>query len=372
VKLGTEWHGCQLIYDGDSILAGTTPDQLESLNKYMSVFHQEYKGRMWWPPGTPDDECNMANAATIIDVHKPDDANVWIEKRTGKCFSSSQYRHPHPSGKDHHFSAPRTSWHDSYWARGFVRANGCLYELRDRETLWTPEVIYSKHKNLEKYRGKKVLLIFGGPSVNDRSWENLDVDYIWSCNQFVKNPKVAESKLDLVVLGNGLGLLEDKETQEYILENDIQVCLEPERGDDLEEYIKASKYYGVDTDRKHFFHTRCRSVMGIATRIIPYAIELGAAEIYIVGFDGRHPTETEGNLMHAFESDKPIPNWYRNYGDEFQKRQFVAFWDYILTLQNSPDYDFKLFNLGEGLSYNVTSEISKREFPLPPEILECI
>ena len=369
MKLGTEWHGCQLIYDGDSILAGMTPEQLESLNKYMSVFRQKYEGRKWWPLGTPASERTLGNPATLIDTHIPDDANIWIEKATGKCFSSSQYRHPHPCGKDHHFSAPRSSWHNSYWVCGYPLP----IEMKDREICWGYEAIYSKHKNLEKYRGKKILLIFGGPSVNDRSWENLDVDYIWSCNQFVKNPKVAESKIDLVVLGNGLGLLEDKETQEYILKNDTQVCLEIERGDVVHgEYIKASEYYSVDKDRKHFFHTRCRSVMGIATRIIPYAIELGPAEIYIVGFDGRHKTETEGNLMHAFESYKPIPNWYRSFGDAFQKRQFVAYWDYILTLQNSPDYDFKLFNLGEGLPYNITSEISKKEFPLPPEILKCI
>jgi hypothetical protein len=31
-----------------------------------------------------------------------------------------------------------------------------------------------------------------------------------------------------------------------------------------------------------------------------------------------------------------------------------------------------MFNLGEGLPYNITSEISKKEFPLPPEVSECI
>ena len=54
----------------------------------------------------------------------------------------------------------------------------------------------------EMYKGKKIMVVAGGPSTNDVAWENLDYDYLWTCNYFYQNEKLKDRKVDLAILGN--------------------------------------------------------------------------------------------------------------------------------------------------------------------------
>ena len=74
--------------------------------------------------------------------------------------------------------------------------------------------------------------------------------------------------------------------------------------------------------------------------------------------------------MHAFDGNKNIPNWYKRFGDDFQDRQFVIFWDYIQKLKTTRK--FSIYNLGEGKDYNVLSKLFADTFPLPNKIKEVI
>ena len=120
------------------------------------------------------------------------------------------------------------------------------------------------------------------------------------------------------------------------------------------------------------FHTRYGSVIGTMNRLICLAIFAGANKIYFVGMDGRNSCESSGDLLHAFDGDKPVPTWYQRYGDRFQVRQFVVFYDYLLTLQHSAGYNFQIYNLGEGHEHNVSTNITRQICPLTEEIKEKI
>ena len=100
------------------------------------------------------------------------------------------------------------------------------------------------------------------------------------------------------------------------------------------------------------------------------AVFCGAKEVMFVGMDGRAKVETDGDLLHAFNSDKPIPGWYKRYGDRFQVRQFVVFYEYIMSLKQH--YDFKIYNLGEGQKYNASTPITQELFPWSDEIKKKI
>ena len=43
---------------------------------------------------------------------------------------------------------------------------------------------------VDKFQGKKILVMGSGPSVNELNWENLDYDGIVTCNNFFRNDRV--------------------------------------------------------------------------------------------------------------------------------------------------------------------------------------
>ena len=53
--------------------------------------------------------------------------------------------------------------------------------------------------DFSKYIDKNILIIGGGTSTLDVKWENLDYDYIWSCNDFYISERLENKKIDLVL-----------------------------------------------------------------------------------------------------------------------------------------------------------------------------
>ena len=67
---------------------------------------------------------------------------------------------------------------------------------------------------------------------------------------------------------------------------------------------------------------------------------------------------------HAFEnsSSKATTHGGRIFSYNIHRRQYVMLWNYLLN--NLKKYDVEYQNLGEGHSANLSSEISRNEFPL--------
>ena len=54
--------------------------------------------------------------------------------------------------------------------------------------------------DVSKYKNKKILIVGGGQSTLDTKWENLDYDYLWTCNDFYKEERVLSQDIDLYAL----------------------------------------------------------------------------------------------------------------------------------------------------------------------------
>jgi len=53
---------------------------------------------------------------------------------------------------------------------------------------------------LEKYINSNILILGGGTSTLDVKWENLNYDYIWTCNDFYISKRLKNIKVDLTLI----------------------------------------------------------------------------------------------------------------------------------------------------------------------------
>ena len=341
----------------------------EKWGSYVLVKNQE-KGLFW------HSDVENAYKKHIKTFHSTD-YNVWFDLKEKRCFSGAQIRGASAAGKDHHFNDHENSFLKGAWGKSFVRKVLGLSDkgeiLEAKEVVSNKEIIMNHIDRFNDYKDKTLLLICGGPSVDDVKWENLDYDYVWSCNDFFKNERVKNQKIDLITLAPNVKLLGNKELEDYISENNTIVSFEIERGHLVAErkcYDEMFSFIWKYPEQSCFYQTRYRSQPGVGLRMICYAGLLGFKTIYVVGLDGRTEQEKDGSLLHAFDGNKPVPNWYRRFGHRFQEKQFVVFWDYIEKLKQQ--YNFEVYNLGEGKKYNASTFITKQLYPLTKEIKDRI
>ena len=298
--------------------------------------------------------------------------NIWYDFKDNICFSGCQFNEFRWFGKDQHFYTTKKRFIDHTMWRYINR-----YELlgensafKKQELVWDPkqDYLYSNPKLFEKYKGKSIMIVGGGPSTRDVAWENLDVDYIWTCNEFYKNEKFENKTVDLVSLAPLVDnhLLGSPLEQQFIDNKDLVAIFPVDRSDlPVQPMLNFANKY---PNQSCLYHTRYGSALGTMNRLICMAIFAGANRIYFVGMDGRNPCESNGAVLHAFNGAKPLPTWYQKYGDRFQLRQFIIFYDYLITLQKLSGHNFKIYNLGEGHEYNVSTSITKQIYPLVDEI----
>jgi hypothetical protein len=139
----------------------------------------------------------------------------------------------------------------------------------------------------------------------------------------------------------------------YVKQNDT-VCAADTTISRPDYILKSFKEHNCKTV---LFGTRMFLTSGAAPKLVALALLCGASKIKIVGMDGW--TEEQINTMqagdHAFEKGKKL-NISSNYTYDFQRRENVVFWDYILT--QYPNVQFK--NLGESYKNNSHAEITKK------------
>ncbi len=313
--------------------------------------------------------------------------NVWYDFKNALFFSQAQYRFG-PAGKDHHFLEKKDAFiKDKTWGVNSAIKLAKFFDLIDDQTskqttqiYVNDEIIYGAHPNLQSVKDKSVLIVCGGPSASTVAWENLNYDQIWSCNQFFMNEKFATRKVDLVtVVAELFDFNNTEQFIKYIEDNNTLVSFELERGSWMtsdgrvgEEFKKTRDFCIKYKNSSTFFHTRYRGQLGVGLRLIVYAMMMGFKDIYIVGLDGRFEIEKNGNLLHAFETNKPIPNWYKKFGNDFQDRQMIIFWEYLMELKQNYHPNTNVYNLGQDSEYNVLARLFSDSYPLPDQIKEDI
>ena len=221
-------------------------------------------------------------------------------------------------------------------------------------------MIHNFEKLKEKYEGKDILLIGGGPSTVETDWQekSFNFDYVWSCNMFFKNSIFNKLKVDLSAIGPTVNLF-DEELIQYTKDNKMSIALEagisPFRSQEELKKIKS-----LFPEQVEYFHTRYFSKLGTLPRMLCWASFFKVKNIYVVGMDG-YPGKTGNKYIHAFEGNK-TDHGGRIFSYDLHRRQYAMLWDYLLNMIEGSVTTFH--NLGEGHPGNQTTDISKKEFPL--------
>ena len=349
IDLGTVWHDCVLVRNNKGELDHFHSDETTDL------IRKEVNGYKKENPSYDKDE-----------------GSIWFDLNEEFCFGTAQYKSwPGTSNlptKDHSFFKDRKNF--IRWGKDYVKQ-----ALRDNEVFKNQPIIQDSEffigypDCLKKFHNKSIMIVGGGPSANTVNWENVKTDYLWSINKFYLNDKVANKGVDLATVASHIDILNDIELQEYMKKHKTIVSFELERGNvsgEYKKFLQMADFAKLFPNQTTFFHTRYKSQPGVGMRFICYAILLGCRDIHFVGVDGF----TKKGPLHSFEEDKENPNWYNKYGNDFQKRQYIIFWDYLLSLKQR--FNYNIYNLGEDNEHNISGAISKLVSPLPDYIKEAV
>ena len=298
------------------------------------------------------------------------DNNIWLDTKSNTVFCRGQYKLPKAFGKDHHFYVRKNNFNKdtkNHFYNRLIRPDANLSKLT--YTQIGDDLIYGKNNitDFDMYKGKSVKIVGGGPTTKEMKWENIITDYTWTCNQFYNYEKVTNQKLDLISISSDTPKQGYDHIRHHCQKNNTKACFLLDWGDFN---INSPKYlYNLAnqySDNVFYYHTRYASAIGVGVRMIISAILWGAKNIYFVGIDGWNVSKE----THSFEKNKHLPSWYAKHGNDFQRRHFVVFWEYIMKLREV--YDFNLYNLGELSQNNSYKTMSHLLFPLSSNVKEKI
>ena len=156
---------------------------------------------------------------------------------------------------------------------------------------------------MNKYQDKKILILGGGTSTLDVQWENLDYDYLWTCNEFYLEPKVYSQNIDLYLLSYTADLTNTL-LRKKLKGSNTTVLFENThyRGkQDTDQFKAFEKYIDIPIIGGNLCSiTKTDSPAaksGAAFRLIYAALHSNANVIYFSGFDGFNK---EFSNIHAF------------------------------------------------------------------------
>lgn len=220
----------------------------------------------------------------------------------------------------------------------------------------------------QKYVGKTILVIGGGTSTLDRRWENADYDYVWTCNDFYLENRVLQVPIDLYLLAYTTDLTDINLTNK-LKEDKPTVIFEPLHYRGKQNTKEFTEFTEKIQTPIHSFDIPINidpnspaTKSGAMFRLIQLALGVGAEKVMFIGFDGFNKDFTN---KHAFTKHVGLKDtdtrrdWEKHYKEVFQSAyKFLSL------------YSTRLQNLGEGLDYNLGTEISKEYFPLKQELYE--
>jgi len=243
------------------------------------------------------------------------------------------------------------------------------------------EIVFSdRNNNIEKYQGKKILVLGGGPTTKTTNWKNLDYDYVWSINRFYQNEDLFNIELDLIHFGT-LVDFDDLLLRKYLNTNGKTSSIYFEANHirpDVWRYLQTSDFLKLYGDRCDFYMTKFKGCMGAATRLVLLAGFVGASDVYFVGVDG---VTKDNRRLHAFwkDGDKIIDNVPGQvvdmggdaiYGYSDFTEGYGYFIDYLNNITS--DVGVKFHNLGEGHECNIIGLDYKDKLSLNKDIKELI
>lgn len=226
--------------------------------------------------------------------------------------------------------------------------------------------------NLEHFHKKTILVIGGGTSTLDRRWEDTEWDYLWTCNDFYKEPRVLDQKVDLYMLGHQTditsSILSSKLRQDKPFTFYEPVYYRGKQNTkSFKEFQESIGYpaFSMDIPYNDSVYSVAQKA-GATFRLIQLALMTNASYINFIGFDGFNKKFSNIHAFSKHEGLKPTDtrrDWKTGYYDVF-----VEAYKYLAAMKDS----YRLQNLGESLDYNLGTEISKKFFPLKKEVYDKI
>lgn len=216
---------------------------------------------------------------------------------------------------------------------------------------------------VDKFQDKKILVMGSGPSVNELNWENLDYDGIVTCNNFFRNDRVL-SQADKILHISFQRIVDlNNETLISFLDNNPKCTIGFDSYTLWDANPEFNKKYknricGYDTVRCSNNHD------GVGGRLSYFTIAWKPSDLYFIGLDG---------FSENMKNDPPnaFRDWIKGSADSHYdhsqiKTSHSEFADYVYNF--SKEHNINIYNLGEGLQYNVLTEFSEKLFPLPKNI----
>lgn len=183
----------------------------------------------------------------------------------------------------------------------------------------TEEILLTNNIDFSNLKGKKILVIGGGPSSNSLDSKKIDsYDYVFSCNHFFKNSLLKKQKVNLCLIGDEVDL-DSKEFNQYLSQFSPIVGFEHSGKRSIQQLVKFRRRY-----KKCFVYlTRYFSRLGYVPRAIVMAALASPNRIDYIGLDGFK----KGAYVHSFEPNKSPPPF--NEAEMF-KAQMRIFLKYLL------------------------------------------
>tara|TARA_R110001583_G_scaffold33731_1_gene113803 strand:+ start:394 stop:1182 length:789 start_codon:yes stop_codon:yes gene_type:complete len=213
-------------------------------------------------------------------------------------------------------------------------------------------ISYEHNEDFNKFKNKKILVVGGGPSTYDLDLNKLEIDHIFTANNFFLNKKLNNIKIDIAMVGAEVDTTSDKFIK-YVEKH------QPWLG--FEIHPKWASTNSYDYLNKHLYNsywkmfcmqTRYYGCVGIGHRLLVLAMQLNAKEIYYIGIDG-----PKGMIKgrHSFEKNKiNLPKLPQRLNVDNAEEIFTnAYKDFYTHINNDIKYKGKLINLGENHPDNI-------------------
>jgi hypothetical protein len=286
--------------------------------------------------------------------------NVWYDVVSPRCIGADDTYDNSVVSNEAAFLTDREDFlTHPRWGVEYAHQNysGVLSENAFR---FYDDCFYENIPDLHKFKDSTILIVGGGPSTKLVDWENIECDHIWTCNHFFLNSRFDNVDLSLIYVNNevdtGHALFhKTMKKSKPIIALDTSISRPPTQ----------LKHIAANGWQSCVFNQRIFLTCGTVPKLIALAMMVGAKKVCFVGMDGwsREQLENRDSANHAFQEGKKL-KIADNYTFDFQRRELVVYWDYLLNFaQNSVEYQ----NLGEPYDHCVMSAISRQAFPLDQE-----
>ena len=226
----------------------------------------------------------------------------------------------------------------------------------------------------DKIEGKKILVMGSGPSVDLRNWSNLNFDYMATVSFWYNRPDLLQRNDIFLTAYSDLVDLSNPNLASYLNTHNTLVGFEeanPPFYKSLDFKNFKDKYKSRYIDFKVKFRNE-EKYMGLAGRILYFVLNFNPSTLYYIGLDGvsNNPEQDPSNSFRMGYRPETTPkgSGASSYSNIRTSHLYMA-----STLHSQAKArGTTLYNLGEGLPFNISGEYSKTHYPLSKEIIDLL